>query len=51
MFLPDAEDDVAVLAVRVHAQDRPRPPDAGPQDVPASIPPAPDVRPEAGSRS
>jgi PAS domain S-box-containing protein len=50
MFLPDAEDDVAVLALRVHAQDLPRPPEAGPQIVPPTITPAPDVHPEARSQ-
>jgi serine phosphatase RsbU (regulator of sigma subunit) len=49
LFLPDAEDDVALLAVRLHPQDRPRPPDAGPQVVPPGIAPAPAVRPEAGA--
>jgi serine phosphatase RsbU (regulator of sigma subunit) len=28
------EDDVALLAVRAHPEDRPRPPEAGPEDVP-----------------
>jgi GAF domain-containing protein len=45
MFLPDTEDDVALLAVRVHPQDAPRPPEAGPQRVPPGIEPAPDVIP------
>src|SRR5215213_4492425 len=48
LFLPDAEDDVAVLAVRLHPQDRPRPPEAGPQEVPPGIEPSPAVRPQAG---
>jgi serine phosphatase RsbU (regulator of sigma subunit) len=48
MYLPDTEDDVALLAVRVHPQDLPRPPEAGPQQVPPGIAPAPDVIPEAG---
>ncbi|WP_369132296.1 SpoIIE family protein phosphatase [Modestobacter sp. I12A-02662] len=43
MYLPDTEDDVALLAVRIHPQDRPRPPEAGPQRVPPGIEPAPDV--------
>ncbi len=30
----DAEDDVALLALRAHPEDRPRPPDAGPAHVP-----------------
>ncbi|HEX8495961.1 MAG TPA: SpoIIE family protein phosphatase [Actinomycetales bacterium] len=37
-----AEDDVALLAVRLHRQDRPRPPEAGPSDVPPHLPPEPD---------
>jgi PAS domain S-box-containing protein len=49
LFLPDAEDDVAMLAVRLFPQDEQRPPEAGPQVVPPGIEPAPDVRPEAGS--
>jgi PAS domain S-box-containing protein len=32
------DDDVALVAVRLHPQDRPRPPAAGPTDVPASVP-------------
>ena len=48
MYLPDTEDDVALLAVRVHPQDEPRPPDAGPQRVPPGIEPAPQVVPGAG---
>ena len=49
LFLPDAQDDVAMLALRLHPEDRPRPPEAGLQVVPASIEPAPDVIPEAGT--
>ena len=53
LFLPDAEDDVAILAVRLHPQGEPRPPESGPQIVPESIEPAPDVltrpRPEGQS--
>ena len=37
-----AEDDVALVAVRLHRQDRPRPVEAGPQEVPSTVPPAPD---------
>jgi PAS domain S-box-containing protein len=48
MYLPDTEDDVALLAVRVHPQDQPRPAEAGPQRVPPGIEPAPDVVPGAG---
>jgi PAS domain S-box-containing protein len=49
LFLPDAQDDVALLAVRLHSQTRPRPPEAGPQLLPPGIAPAPDVQPEAGT--
>jgi serine phosphatase RsbU (regulator of sigma subunit) len=37
------EDDVALVAIRLHPQDRPRPPEAGTQRVPPTIPAAPDV--------
>jgi PAS domain S-box-containing protein len=43
MFLPDTEDDVALLAVRLHPQNVPRPAEAGPQRVPPGIEPAPEV--------
>ena len=49
LFLPDAEDDVALLAVRLHSQARPRPPEADPQQLPPGFAPAPTVRPEAGT--
>ncbi|MCW2740474.1 MAG: putative sensor protein [Blastococcus sp.] len=32
------EDDVALVAVRLHRQDRPRPAEAGPTDVPPNVP-------------
>ncbi|NAZ84351.1 serine phosphatase, partial [Kineococcus sp. R8] len=35
---PHPEDDVAVIAVRLHRQDRPRPPEAGPVRVPPHVP-------------
>ncbi|MCZ2858909.1 SpoIIE family protein phosphatase [Blastococcus sp. VKM Ac-2987] len=35
------EDDVALVAVRLHPQDRPRPPEAGPTRVPPTVPPDP----------
>ena len=31
------EDDVAIVAVRVHPEDRPRPPEAGPNRLPPGI--------------
>ncbi|WP_246078707.1 SpoIIE family protein phosphatase [Modestobacter excelsi] len=49
MYLPDTEDDVALLAVRLHPQDLPRPPEAGPQRVPPGIASAPDVVPGSGT--
>ena len=39
MLPPHAEDDVAVVAVRLHRQDRPRPAEAGPNLVPPHVPP------------
>jgi hypothetical protein len=39
-LLPDdAEDDVALVAVRFHDESRPRPVEAGPQRVPDELPP------------
>jgi serine phosphatase RsbU (regulator of sigma subunit) len=35
------EDDVALVAVRLHRQDRPRPAEAGPAVVPPTVPPDP----------
>ena len=35
------EDDVALVAVRLHPQDRPRPAEAGPISVPPTVPPDP----------
>jgi serine phosphatase RsbU (regulator of sigma subunit)/PAS domain-containing protein len=37
------DDDVALVAIRLHRQDRPRPAEAGPRIVPASVPPEPGV--------
>ncbi len=38
-MLPDApDDDVALVAVRLHPQDQPRPPEAGPNRVPPGFP-------------
>ena len=38
-MLPDKpDDDVALVAVRLHPQDRPRPPEAGPNRVPPGLP-------------
>lgn len=41
MLPPRPEDDAAVLAVRLHPQDAPRPPEAGPNVVPPGLPPDP----------
>ena len=39
---PDGlQDDVALVAIRLHRQDRPRPVEAGPQNVPPTVPPEP----------
>jgi len=35
------EDDVALVAVRLHRQDQPRPPEAAPALVPPGVPPEP----------
>ncbi|GMA87900.1 hypothetical protein GCM10025868_31500 [Angustibacter aerolatus] len=37
----DAEDDVALLAVRAHPEDRPRPAEAGPERLPSDSEPDP----------
>ncbi|SEL08147.1 Serine phosphatase RsbU, regulator of sigma subunit [Blastococcus sp. DSM 46786] len=37
------DDDVALVAVRLHRQDRPRPAEAGPKQLPAPIPDEPSV--------
>lgn len=48
-MLPDRpSDDVALVAVRLHRQDRPRPPEAGPNDVPPDVPDAPEAPPQPG---
>ena len=36
---PTRDDDVAMVAVRLHRQDQPRPPEAGPTRVPPELPP------------
>lgn len=42
-MLPERrEDDVALVAVRLHPQDRPRPPEAGPRIQPDGVPPPTD---------
>ncbi len=44
---PQPEDDVALVAVRLHRQDRPRPAEAGPEQTPDNVPDEPDVTPLA----
>jgi len=39
------EDDVALVAVRLHPQDQPRPPEAAPALVPPGVPPEPGATP------
>ncbi len=41
MLPAEPEDDVALVAVRLHPQDQPRPREAGPEDIPALVPPDP----------
>ncbi|WP_246169085.1 SpoIIE family protein phosphatase [Actinotalea subterranea] len=43
MLPPHPEDDVALVAVRLHPQVGPRPPEAGPNRVPPDVPPAPEA--------
>ncbi len=31
------DDDIAIIAVRLHRQDRPRPPEAGPRRIPPNV--------------
>jgi serine phosphatase RsbU (regulator of sigma subunit) len=45
-MLPEKpDDDVAIVAVRLHREDRPRPADAGPTRLPTGVPPLPDIDP------
>ncbi|MEZ0166104.1 SpoIIE family protein phosphatase [Kineococcus sp. LSe6-4] len=44
-------DDVALVAIRLHRQDRPRPATAGPRRVPPDVPDEPEVLPRAGQRA
>ena len=45
MLPPHPSDDVALVAVRLHRQDRPRPPEAGPNIVPPDVPDSPEIQP------
>ena len=37
MLPPRSEDDVALVAVKLHPQNRPRPPEAGPNRIPPNV--------------
>ena len=47
MLPPKPEDDVAVVGVRLHRQDRPRPAEAGPRRIPDDVDDEPEVDPRA----
>lgn len=48
-MLPDRpEDDVALVAVRLHPEDRPRPAEAGPERVPPTVPAPPEPQAPLG---
>jgi PAS domain S-box-containing protein len=48
-MLPERpEDDVALVAVRLHRQDRPRPPEAGPNVIPPDVPDSPAIEDQPG---
>jgi hypothetical protein len=49
MLPAQQEDDVALTAVRLHEQSRPRPPVVGPNRVPPVVPPEPNVSPPPGA--
>ena len=50
-MLPAAvDDDVALIALRLHPQDRPRPPEAGPNRIPDDVADTPDTIPQTGPR-
>jgi serine phosphatase RsbU (regulator of sigma subunit) len=49
MLPPRSEDDVALVAVRLHRQDRRRPADAGRRRIPDNVENRPEVDPDAGS--
>ena len=49
LMLPESpDDDVALVAVRLHPTDRPRPPEAGPRRVPPDVPAPPGAPAPAG---
>jgi len=48
MLPPQREDDVALIGVRLHRQDEPRPAVAGPNRIPDDVPDEPDIDPAAG---
>jgi serine phosphatase RsbU (regulator of sigma subunit) len=43
----ERDDDVALIAVRLHRQDEPRPDEAGPTRVPDTVPPSPAIEGQA----
>ena len=43
MLPPTRQDDIAIVAMRLHPQDEPRPAEAGPTEVPGSVPPDPSL--------
>ncbi|WP_246078489.1 SpoIIE family protein phosphatase [Modestobacter excelsi] len=47
MLPPEVDDDVAIVALRLQRQDRPRPSGAGPNRIPRNVSTAPDVIPTA----
>ena len=46
MLAGHSDDDVALIALRLHRQDRPRPPAAGPNRIPPNVADSPDVVPQ-----
>ena len=48
MLPPHPADDVALVAVRLHRQDRPRPPEAGPNNIPPDVPDSPELVEQPG---
>jgi PAS domain S-box-containing protein len=48
MLPADPDDDVALIAIALRRQDRPRRVEAGPNRVPSDVPDSPEVAPQAG---
>ena len=51
MLPPTRQDDIAIVAVRLHPQDGPRPAEAGPAEVPDTVPPDPTLGSARASRT